>query len=86
MLSRNSLTLVLVTVVSVALVVLPILASDYPSSDRTEYLKILVSWPKKLNSLVDILRKDIQQDSITGRVHATQFIAKSTALSLYDVV
>jgi hypothetical protein len=48
-LSRNSLNLILVTVVSVALIVLPIFASDYPSTDRTAYLKILVSWPKKLD-------------------------------------
>ena len=83
-LSKHTLNLILVTVVSVALVVLPIFAADFPSTDRLNIIRILVEWPKKADKLCEKLRLDIQQDSITGRVHANQFIAKATALGIYD--
>ena len=41
-LSKHSLNLILVTDVSVAIIVLPIFASDFPSPDRLNFIKILV--------------------------------------------
>ncbi len=58
-LSRQGLTLILVTLVSVALVVLPLFASDYPIKDKTEYLRILAEWPLLVEPLVDYLRIEI---------------------------
>jgi hypothetical protein len=44
-LSKQQLNLVLVSVCSVAMIVLPVFACDYPSLDRRGMLKILVQWP-----------------------------------------
>ena len=64
----------MVTLVSVALVVLPLFASDYPMKDKAEYLRILKQWPPLVEPVVDLLIKELSEKSVTGRVHVKQFI------------
>ena len=73
-LTKQGLRLIVVTLVSVALVVLPLFASDYPLKDKTEYLRILTQWPPLVEPIVDMLIKEISEKSVTGRVHVKQFI------------
>jgi hypothetical protein len=69
-LSRQGLNLIIETLVSVAFVVLPLFAADYPFKDKAEYLQVLTEWPSLVEPAVDLLRKKIQEKSVTGRVHA----------------
>jgi|LauGreDrversion4_2_1035121.scaffolds.fasta_scaffold635228_1 hypothetical protein len=50
---KSDLKLILITVVTVALVVLPLFACDYPMQDKTRLFKILQDWPMKVDILVE---------------------------------
>lgn len=78
--------MILTTVVSVAVTILPLFASDFPSSDKRTYFKILQEWPMKMDTLIEQLRLEISKESVTGRVSAKHFIKKATQLKIYDVI
>ena len=60
--------------VTVALIILPVFAADYPLPDKRTFFRILQEWPLKVDTLVEQLRTLIAKNSVTGRVPAKQFV------------
>ena len=53
MLSNDQLKCILTIFVNIALILLPLYASDYPSIDKRGYFKLLVQWAKRTQSVVE---------------------------------
>jgi hypothetical protein len=53
---KSDLKLILTTVVTAALIILPVFAADYPLPDKRTYFRILQEWPVKVDLLIEQLR------------------------------
>ena len=84
-LTKADLRLVLTTIVSVPLIALPLFATDFPSPDKRGFFKIMQEWPMRVEPLVESIRLAIAENSVTGRVPASQFSIVASRINLYDV-
>ena len=89
-LSNDQLKCILTIFVNIALILLPLYASDYPSIDKRGYFKLLVQWAKRTQSVVDHYMTEFKGGqfvtSVTGPITVLDFIQKSKQLEIFNVL
>ena len=75
--------------VNLALVLLPLYAVDYPSDDKSAYLKTIIQWSNRSQQVINHYITEFtnyELQSLSGRVSGLQFIEKSKELQIFNVL
>ena len=75
--------------VNLALVLLPLYAADFPSDDKSAYLKTIIQWSNRSQQVINHYITEFtnyELQSMSGRVSGRQFIEKSKELQIFNVL
>jgi hypothetical protein len=76
--------------VNTALVLLPLYASDIPTTDKGLYFRLLVEWQKRCPRVIDYYMSEFKGGSrsqnVTGRISVHQFIKKAKEMEIFEVM
>ena len=90
MLGRDQLKCILSIFVNLALVLLPLYASDYPFTDKKNYNRLLVQWTKRSQSVIDhyisMFKGGEELAAATGRISMRQFIDSCKKHDIFNVL
>ena len=90
MLTKDQLRCIVSIMVNIALILIPLYASDFPSSDKRTYYKLLLQWTKRSQAVIDNLLSEFKggpgSKNMSGRISMQNFIDTAKRLNLYDVL
>lgn len=89
-LSREQLNCIVQTFVNVSLILLPLYASDFPSSDKRAYFRLLVEWHKRSPRVAESLLTEFTGFSKAlnplGHCSIQDFIDKSRRADIFEIM
>lgn len=89
-LSREQLHCIVSTFVNVSLALLPLYASDFPSADKGNFLRLLVDWNKRRERVVQQFVTEFtglsKELNPLGRVTVREFIEKAQRVDIFEVL
>ena len=76
------------TFVNIALILLPLYASDFPSDNKCNYFRLLVEWHKRSKRVVEHFVSEITGRELNplGRVSIKDFIERTQRLDIFEVM
>ena len=87
-LTKEQLDCIIEVIVNVSLVMLPIYASDFPSGDKQQYMKMQVQWYQKRHMIAEKLAKSFKTvpHGDIKLITVRNFIDKARQTDLFDVM
>lgn len=90
MLTKDQLRCIVSIFVNLALVLIPLYASDFPSNDKRAYYKLLLQWTKRSQAVTENLLSEFKggpgSKNLSGRISMQTFIDSAKRLEIYDVL
>lgn len=87
--SKDQLHCIISTFTNLALVLLPLYASNFPNSDKRQYIILLVEWQKRCSRVIEHFVSEFKggiRSKITNSISVEQFINKAKELDIFEIL